>query len=236
MFHPDGPSFWELARQALSGTAAGYDLLAPKFDVTPFRTPDAVIDAALAVLPEEVLRGDALDVCCGTGAAGARLAAHGARSVTGIDFSPGMLAEARRRSEATGSAVRYLLGDVLALEADSAYDLVVCFGALGHIRRRDEAAFLSRIHRCLRPGGCFVFVTAVVPPVYAPGRILAHAFNGVMRLRNLLPGRPFIMYYLTFMLPDVTALLVGAGFSPEVKSGEFPSPFEKLKVVIAHKF
>ena len=43
MFHPDGPTFWELARQALSSTTRGYDLLAPKFDVTPFRTPDVIL-------------------------------------------------------------------------------------------------------------------------------------------------------------------------------------------------
>ena len=42
MYHPDGPTFWELARQALSSTTRGYDLLAPKFDVTPFRTPDGI--------------------------------------------------------------------------------------------------------------------------------------------------------------------------------------------------
>ena len=40
MFHAKGPTFWELAVQALSSTEHGYDLLAPKFDYTPFRTPD----------------------------------------------------------------------------------------------------------------------------------------------------------------------------------------------------
>jgi hypothetical protein len=33
----------ELARQALSSVEGGYDLLAPKFDHTPFRTPDGVL-------------------------------------------------------------------------------------------------------------------------------------------------------------------------------------------------
>lgn len=40
MFHPKGPSFVELAKQCLSSTERGYDLLAPKFDYTPFRTPE----------------------------------------------------------------------------------------------------------------------------------------------------------------------------------------------------
>jgi hypothetical protein len=39
MFSPQGPSLRELAMQALSSVEGGYDLLAPKFDHTPFRTP-----------------------------------------------------------------------------------------------------------------------------------------------------------------------------------------------------
>jgi len=31
--------------QALSSVEGGYDLLAPKFDHTPFRTPDGMLDA-----------------------------------------------------------------------------------------------------------------------------------------------------------------------------------------------
>jgi hypothetical protein len=36
MFSPEGPSLRELAVQALSSVEGGYDLLAPKFDHTPF--------------------------------------------------------------------------------------------------------------------------------------------------------------------------------------------------------
>jgi len=43
VFHPRGPTFLELARQGLSSTRRGYDLLAPKFDDTPFRTPDPIV-------------------------------------------------------------------------------------------------------------------------------------------------------------------------------------------------
>src|SRR5215471_9734038 len=48
MFHGPGPTFFELARQVLSSTEKGYDLLAPKFDLTSFRTPDRLIESALA--------------------------------------------------------------------------------------------------------------------------------------------------------------------------------------------
>jgi hypothetical protein len=42
VFSPGGPSVRELAVQALSSVEGGYDLLAPKFGCTPFRTPGGV--------------------------------------------------------------------------------------------------------------------------------------------------------------------------------------------------
>src|SRR3954452_6270631 len=93
MFGPGGPTLLELARQALSSTDRGHDLLAPKFDRTPFRTPDEVIACTLDALGE--VRGVALDLCCGTGAAACLLKARA--TVVGVDRSTGMLAEARNR-------------------------------------------------------------------------------------------------------------------------------------------
>ena len=45
-----GPSLRELAVQALSSVEGGYDRLAPKFDRSPFRTPDRVLDATEVAL------------------------------------------------------------------------------------------------------------------------------------------------------------------------------------------
>jgi hypothetical protein len=50
MFHPQGPTLRELLVQALSSTERGYDLLASKFDYTPFRTPEAILRPAMAQL------------------------------------------------------------------------------------------------------------------------------------------------------------------------------------------
>src|SRR5215472_14749299 len=49
---------------------------------------------------------DALDVGCGTGFLCLELAARGHR-VTGIDFAPAMLAEARRKAAQSGAAIRF---------------------------------------------------------------------------------------------------------------------------------
>src|SRR5438270_13636407 len=103
MFGPDGPTFTELARQALSSTRIGYDLLAPKFDATPFRTPDALIVPALDLIGDH---DRALDVCCGTGAASRLLRARARRQVVGVDFSEGMLAEAARRTQGAPGRAR----------------------------------------------------------------------------------------------------------------------------------
>jgi ubiquinone/menaquinone biosynthesis C-methylase UbiE len=228
-----GPTLFELARQALSSTEQGYDRLAPKFDATPFRTPDAVVAATLAYLDGPV--DDALDVCCGTGAALFLLRAHARRRVVGIDLSRGMLAEAERRMlDAPGQArVELLQGDVLDMPFDGAFDAAVSFGAFGHILRRDEPRFLASLRRSLRPGGRFLFATAERPPLTSPRRWLAHGFNAAMRLRNLVWRPPFVMYYLTFVLPEVRALLEEHGFEVLVQDPELGDPFRALRVVIA---
>src|SRR5476651_1046870 len=98
MFHPNGPTFWELAVQAISSTERGYDLLAPKFDYTPFRTPDEILARVGEHLASLGSLESGLDVCCGTGAAMRMLRPLCREKVVGLDVSAGMLAEARRRT------------------------------------------------------------------------------------------------------------------------------------------
>jgi ubiquinone/menaquinone biosynthesis C-methylase UbiE len=234
MFHPDGPSLVELLRQALSSTERGYDLLAPKFDATPFRTPDAILEPMAREVGRAGVR-DALDVMCGTGAAMAWLRPLCTERVAGIDFSAGMLAEARERvSKAPGSsAVELVRGDVLTMSFDRAFDVVVCTGAFGHILEKDEPTLLGNIQRALRPGGRFVFPTAEPPPLTAPGFWLGHAFNAAMRVRNAILEPPFVMYYLTMLWPAVRAKLERAGFEVEARRGVFEKPFASAMLVVA---
>ncbi|MDX3695393.1 methyltransferase domain-containing protein [Streptomyces europaeiscabiei] len=92
MFTPQGPSLRELAVQALSSVEHGYDLLAPKFDQTPFRTPDAILEAVEAALSSMGPFDHGLDLCCGTGAGMEVLREVCQESITGVDISAGMLA------------------------------------------------------------------------------------------------------------------------------------------------
>jgi SAM-dependent methyltransferase len=147
VFSPHGPSARELIKQALSSVERGYDLLAPKFDHTPFRTPDAVLDATAGALRPLGPFGRGLDVCCGTGA-GLRVLSSACRGpITGVDFSTGMLAQARR-AHPDASWVR---ADVRALPFAGAFDLAVSFGALGHFLPAERPALFAGVYRALRP-------------------------------------------------------------------------------------
>ncbi len=230
MFHPNGPTFFELAVQALSSTRHGYDLLAPKFDYTPFRTPPPVLEAVAAQLAPRGPFGRGLDLCCGTGAALAMLRPL-CRAVVGLDFSPGMLAIARDHL----AGVELVRGDALALPFGEAFDIVTCFGALGHIQQRDQRRFVAESARVLRPGGCFVFVTGYLPPTWSLRYWAARLFNGAMRVRNWLVAPPFIMYYLTFLLPDVERLLRAHGLAVEVQALNLPGELAHLFTVIGTK-
>lgn len=235
MFHPRGPTFRELAIQALSSTDRGYDLLAPKFEYTPFRTPNAVLRVAAEAIAGGGAVERAVDLCCGTGPAMRHLRAVCSRTLVGIDRSAGMLAEARRRlGDAPGAArIDFVRGDVRALPFAAAFDLVTCFGAFGHILEEDEPTFVREIARVLKPGGRFVFATSDRVSPLRPGWWLARGFNGAMRVRNALLKPEFVMYYLTFLLPRAAELLESEGFTLDVRRGVFPRPYQRLVLVIA---
>jgi ubiquinone/menaquinone biosynthesis C-methylase UbiE len=239
--HPDGPTFLELMRQALASTERGYDLIAPKFDYTPFRTPDPVLDAMMRAIREDTPEGRpiraALDVCCGTGAAMSHLRVLCKERVIGLDFSQGMLDEARRRLErAPGdAAIELVRGDALALPFESEVDIVTCVGAFGHILPEDEDRFVAGIARALRPGGRFVLATGEMPSVTSASWWMARGFNAVMRVRNAVLSPQFIMYYLTFLWPNVRERLERHGLRVEARRGLCPAPYDRVIIVVATK-
>jgi ubiquinone/menaquinone biosynthesis C-methylase UbiE len=209
MFSPQGPSARELARQALSSVEGGYDLLAPKFDHTPFRTPDGVLDATADALRALGPFGRGLDVCCGTGAGIGvlRSVCHG--RVTGADFRTGMLAQARRAHQDAG----LVRADVLALPFTGIFDLAVSFGALGHFLPAERPALFAGVYGALRPGGLFAFPIGAPVPITSSLYWSLLGFDVAMRVRNALWRPPFVMYYRTCPLPAVRDDLTASGFA-----------------------
>lgn len=91
-----------------------------------------------------------LDVCCGTGDIALSLAQSGA-SVTGVDFSEGMLGEARSRG-ANHSNITFIEADALQLPFDDqSFDLVTIGYGLRNLS--DFEPGLHELFRVLRPGG-----------------------------------------------------------------------------------
>ncbi len=195
--------------QALSSVDDGYDMLAPKFDHTPFRTPDGVLDATVDALRPLGPFGLGLDVCCGTGAGMGVLKSLCQGRIIGADFSAGMLAQAR----GAYPDARWVLADVRALPFAGAFDLAVSFGALGHFLPAERPALFAAVHRALRPGGVFAFPIAAPQPVTSISYWALLGFDLAMRVRNALWRPPFVMYYLTCPLPAVRSDLTACGFT-----------------------
>jgi ubiquinone/menaquinone biosynthesis C-methylase UbiE len=106
---------------------------------------------------------DALDAGCGTGFLSLELASRGHR-VTGIDFAPAMLAEARRKAGEQGSAIRFQEADAEQLPFPSgSFDLVVSRHVLWTLPHPEVA--MDEWIRVLRPGGRL----AVIDGQFDPG-------------------------------------------------------------------
>ncbi|GAB1333942.1 class I SAM-dependent methyltransferase [Streptomyces sp. E-15] len=219
MFGPEGPTLRELAVQALSSVERGYDLLAPKFDRTPFRTPDDVLEAVARALGPLGPFPDGLDLCCGTGAGTRLLTGVCRRSVTGVDFSAGMLEVARHRVRpADGPRTAFVRADARALPFTAAFDLVVSFGAFGHFLPRELPGLFAQVHAVLRPGGRFAFPVFAPPRPAHPAFWLLLGFDTAMRVRNALWRPPFVMYYRAFRYGTVLGELERAGFAVELRA------------------
>lgn len=103
-----------------------------------------------------------LDVGCGVGRWSTLLAGRGG-IVTGMDLSPTMIAEAKRRADAKGvaSRCRFLVQDLARLDAGEKFDLIIAVTVLQHIL--DPEALRSAVKRMtdhLAPGGRMVLLEA----------------------------------------------------------------------------
>jgi ubiquinone/menaquinone biosynthesis C-methylase UbiE len=217
VFSAGGPSLRELCVQALSSVERGYDLLAPKFDYTPFRTSESVLAATVEALSGLGPFSDGLDVCCGTGAGLAVLASVCRERVAGVDFSAGMLAQSRS-AHPDAALVR---ADARALPFAGGFDLAVSFGALGHFLPAERPALFEGVYRALRSGGVFAFPIGAQPLVTSVSYWVSLGFDVTMRVRNAVWRPPFVMYYRTTPLLALRDDLAAAGFA--VTAGALPA-------------
>ena len=149
----------------------------------------------------------ALDVGCGIGRWSCRLAARGAR-VTGIDLSPTMIGQARRRAAAGGVAGRceFLTQDLAALELAGQFDLILGVTVLQHILEpaRLEAS-VQRLAARLAPQGTLILLEA------APRRTVTRCDSPIFRAR---PREEYLR------------LFAACGLTVQAITGVDPAPFK----------
>ena len=102
--------------------------------------------------------GGALELAIGTGRIAVPLAARGVR-VAGIDFSPDMVAELRKKTD----EIPVKVGDMGTTQVDGTFSLVyVVFNSINNITTQDgQVATFANAASHLAPGGCFVVEVGV---------------------------------------------------------------------------
>lgn len=141
----------ERTRASYAHGEAAYDEVRGRFDTS------ALVVALRDACRSTTAPGHLLDLGCGTGQPVATWFQQQGWAVTGVDYSPGMIAAARAH-----------LPDATLIEADlrsyapptEHFDAIACVYSLFHLGIRDQFALLARCYAALKPGGAMLFTYA----------------------------------------------------------------------------
>jgi demethylmenaquinone methyltransferase/2-methoxy-6-polyprenyl-1,4-benzoquinol methylase len=198
---------------APDGVRKMFDRIAPVYDAMN-RVMTAGLDRRWRRLTVEAVVQPGfrvLDACCGTGDLAVAAEREGG-IVTGLDFSPGMLVRARRKS----ATIEWVQGDVLELPfEDGSFDAATVGFGVRNVA--DLEAALHELRRVLRPGGRLA-VLEITQPRGALRPFFALWFDRIVpALGKVLPGGAAYSYLPASVrrfpgAEDLAAVLVAAGF------------------------
>lgn len=159
--------------------------------------------------PQKRTPGRALDLGCGTGTNSLYLASHG-WNVTGIDFIPSAIEQAREKQYGAGQLsgnIHFLVGDVTQLEAlrlESGYTLLFDLGCLHSLEESARGRYARGIVRLAAPGALFLLY-GFLPNHLLPNRLtrseVQALFGPAFTLERVVesldrPGIPAAWYWL----------------------------------------
>lgn len=108
--------------------------------------------------------GRALDLGCGTGTNVITLAQLGWQ-VTGLDFVPKAIAQARQKASQAGVRVDLRVGDVTRLDGlTGPFDLALDLGCYHGLSEQEKGDYFRQIDRVLAPGGIWFLYAFLRPP------------------------------------------------------------------------
>ena len=128
-------------------------------------TADMPVEPVVDFLAGLAAGGTALELAIGTGRIALPLAARGV-PVHGIDFSPDMVAELRKKPG--GAEIPVAIGDYATTRVEGTFSLAyIVFNSINNQTTQDaQAASFQNAAAHLEPGGCFVVEVGV--PARAP--------------------------------------------------------------------
>lgn len=137
------------------------DVLGPSQDYVAHTYVAEAVKGTIA----DITTAEVLDAGCGTGLSGAAVVEAGARTVDGVDLSPGMLKVAAKRGiyRRLGTAD---LSKAIPDTRDASYDVVVCVGTLTHGHVGPVPA-LREFVRIVKSGGCVA--ATIIDDIWASG-------------------------------------------------------------------
>lgn len=215
------------------------------------------IEQRLAPFPGVAMR--ILDLGCGHGRHAIELARRG-HAVTAVDLAESFLTVARRDAAAAGVDVKFLHGDMAAVDFEAEFDAAIClFDAFGFFDDAHALRTLQAVHRALVPGGRLLLDLRTrewmlrTPPVTVVDKgngdlmIDRQQFDAesgrLVDRRTTLRGdrrRDVIFSVRLYAYTEIRSLLQSAGFEIEWAGGGFDgaalSPDRPRTLIVASKF
>ena len=137
-----------------SKTVNDYDIVADKVVMKNNELHDALVNAIAFAADKEL---NVLDLGCGTG--------HGLQlilekfsnaQVTGVDFSPRMIAKSQKKLEKYGERVKLIEKDFNEMEFNEKYDVIVSALAIHNSSHQQKEALFKKIFQALNKDGIFI--------------------------------------------------------------------------------